>query len=361
MKMLKKLFLLCVVAWGLSSCIRDEALNSEADILSFRLPEEVTFGESQISNNEIILFVKKGTDVSNLSPEVVITEGATISPSPSQTYDFTKDQVFAVTSQDGNYTKNYAVKTDLLTNYHYDFEEWSATQKNYPLLASGLWQSGNFGVWFMPPIGKKEVYPTRPTEDCVEGSLAVELETLEGKEVWNNFYSIFSGSVYYGTFTLVQSEPARGVRFGHPHPKDNGKPIRFTGYYKYKPGAKFIDKEGNEVKGRVDECTVRSFLYKLPKGLTGTALNNELLTGVDGILTSEKLVAIAELEDTSAKGEFTYFDIKFDYKESIDYEQYDYRLAIVFSSSRRGDFYEGAIGSTLVVDDVNVICEDFKD
>ncbi len=62
-----KLFLIIsFIALSLSSCIKDEALNSEADILSFNLPNDVMYGEPQISNKEIILFIKQGVDVFEL-------------------------------------------------------------------------------------------------------------------------------------------------------------------------------------------------------------------------------------------------------------------------------------------------------
>lgn len=354
------LILAALIGACFTSCIKDEALNSEADIISFRLSDEVTFGEPQISNNDVILFVYRDADITKLSPVIEVSDGATINPSPSLEYDFTQEITFTITSENGKYSKPYTVKASK-NDYHFDFEEWDPKQKNYPELAGGLWKSGNFGVWFMPPIGKKDNYPTSPTDECVEGSTAVKLETMEGKEVWGNLYSIFSGSVYYGSFTLIQQEPARGVRFGQPHPKEKGRPVRMTGYYKYKPGTRFLDKEGNEISGRVDECTARAFLYWVPKGLTGTALNNELLTGVDDILNSEKVVGIADLKDCTEKKEFTPFNLKFEYKKDkeINYDEYDYRLAIVFSSSKRGDFYEGAVGSTMIVDDVKVICEEF--
>lgn len=348
----------CCTLFAFSSCIKDEAPNSEADILSFKLPQDVTFGDALVSNNEVVLFVKKGVDISNLKPEIEVSEGATISPSAFGEYDFSIENIFTVTSQDKKYHKNYIVKTSP-NNYHFAFDDWNLPTANYPELTDGLWKSGNLGIWIMPPTGKKNPYPTRPTDDCVEGSRAVLLETLQGKEVWNKYYSIFSGSIYYGSFTVNQSEPPKGVRFGQPHPKENGKPIRFTGYYKYKPGLLFLNDKGEIIDKRVDECTVRAFLYTMPKDAAGTALTNALLTGSDDVLNSTRVIAIADLVDGSAKNEFTFFNLSFVYKGTIDYDLYDYRLAIVFASSKRGDFYEGAVGSTLLVDDVKVICEDF--
>ena len=141
--------------------------------------------------------------------------------------------------------------------------------------------------------------------------------------------------------------------------------MRFRGWYKYKAGEKYLNNKGDVVPGKIDECTVRAFLYEVPKGATGTELTDALLTGADDILLSEKaqkvIVGIADLKDCSDRKDFTFFDMKFEYKEGkeINYQLHDYRLAIVFASSKRGDFYEGAVGSTLIVDDVKIICEQF--
>ena len=67
-----------------SSCIREEAPNAEADILSCRLPGVVMTTSPIITNNSINIFVGPGTDISSLAPEFTLTPGATIDP-PSGT------------------------------------------------------------------------------------------------------------------------------------------------------------------------------------------------------------------------------------------------------------------------------------
>ena len=51
-----------------SSCIREEAPNAEADILSCRLPGVVMTTSPIITNNSINIFVGPGTDISSLAP-----------------------------------------------------------------------------------------------------------------------------------------------------------------------------------------------------------------------------------------------------------------------------------------------------
>ena len=103
-----------------------------------------------------------------------------------------------------------------------------------------------------------------------------------------------------------------------------------------------------EVKDRIDECAIQAVLYKVDT-------DDEVLTGFD-INTSEKRVAVAALSDKTAKVDYTYFEIPFEFLK--DYEEgAKYKLAIVCSSSKEGDLFKGAGGSTLILDELEVMGE----
>ena len=80
----------------------------------------------------------------------------------------------------------------------------------------------------------------------------------------------------------------------------------------------------------------------------------------DYVLTNENIVAIARITDMRYTDEWTYFELEYNYTEEIDYdllENFGYNFTVVFSSSKDGATFEGAIGSTLCVDKVRVICK----
>ena len=83
--------------------------------------------------------------------------------------------------------------------------------------------------------------------------------------------------------------------------------------------------------------------------------NEVTLTGHD-INDSEYIVAMASLADGTEKAEFTSFEISFEYKKDYDASK-EYKFAIVCSSSKDGNTFKGAGGSTLTVDEFEVICE----
>lgn len=102
-----------------SSCIREEALNAEADILSCILPGVAMTTSPIINNNSITIFVGPGTDISELKPEFTLTPGAAISPLSGTERNFNTPQEYTVTAADGVWKKMYTVSvidTELATN-----------------------------------------------------------------------------------------------------------------------------------------------------------------------------------------------------------------------------------------------------
>ena len=76
--------------------------------------------------------------------------------------------------------------------------------------------------------------------------------------------------------------------------------------------------------------------------------------------TSPLIVATAIVNNIPPTDSWTKFkeDFRFIQPFSQDIlESRGYSLAIVFSSSADGDFFQGAIGSTLCIDNVRIVCE----
>lgn len=110
------IYLLLVIVT--SSCIRDEAPNAEADILSCRLPGITMTTSPIINNNSVTLFVTPGTNISALAPEFTLTSGATITPASGTERNFNSPQEYQVTAADGIWKKTYAISvidTELVT------------------------------------------------------------------------------------------------------------------------------------------------------------------------------------------------------------------------------------------------------
>lgn len=113
-----------------------------------------------------------------------------------------------------------------------------------------------------------------------------------------------------------------------------------------------IDRNKNTLPDRQDYGAIYAVLYDNHEGTVMLNGNN--------VLTSEDIVALAKMPDIDNTQGWVHFDLKFDYLQPFDKAKMKatgYSLAIVCSSSKDGDRFEGAIGSTLLVDEFSIIRE----
>lgn len=372
----KYLSIISAIILGVSSCIKDEPLNRETDILSFKILDDSYVDDNpDTQTGEVFVYVTDDINLEKVKTEITISPGATITPASGVEQDFSKGPLtYKVVSEDGNYTKNYLVTLVRLStlDLKFDFEDWKQTNMGYYDMqiktSEGflvkMWDSGNPGIAI---VNKGKEFPTRPsaTTEAYSGKYAAKLETsYGGVKIGSIQIPIFSGSLFYGRFSLAEGigEPRKCLHLGRLHPQKQGKPLTFTGYYKYKKGSPYVYLEnGQEI--RTDEIDDAFSLYAVLFKVTKGESYNEYLDGIT-ILNSEKIVARADWKPATAsqtdelveKG-FTKFTIPFKYSEELNYNIYDYKLTIMFASSKDGNEYKGALGSTLIVDDVEIICD----
>lgn len=382
MKFSRFALLSIIISSSLTSCFKDEPLNAECDIEKAWVhsdnPDETFFNPTDTMItvayrvNEIKFEVKPKSDLTAMAPIFQITEGATIEPASGSVHDFSNGPVtYTVTSEDGNWSRTYNVSFEKRANevhtsvIEFDFEKykidddygkfyvWYDTDDNGK--ETYLWATGNPGFRFaFPLVNDPESYPTVPLKEGFDGH-GVKLETRStGMFGMINKKRIAAGNLFYGFFDTqyVLTEPMKSTNFGRPF---NKKPIRFTGYYMYTPGEKYQDKDGNFIE-QTDQGAIYSVLYRNHD----EAGNAVMLYGND-VLTSRYVVAVARMADVNATDGWTPFDLEFAYGSEIDTEllsNFGYNLAIVFSSSYEGDKFEGAIGSTLLIDKVRVVCQE---
>lgn len=347
----------------LSSCIKKEPLNSEADIEQCTLPDGTLKSEPLITNNTVQLMLLPGSaDITALAPKFTLTPGATIEPASGTVRDFSTPQTYTVTSEDKQWFKVYTVsvsQSDIPTIY--DFEHWRTEkyQTPYELLTNGdelnIWSSGNAGYSITAgSSAQPDDFPTFATTEAFQGKYAAKLVTRStGTLGLLAGMPIAAGNLFIGTFdgASAMSNPLGATHFGLPFEQ---KPVRFIGHYRYISGGNITNKRGQEiVPAQRDIGQIYAILYE-------TDDNVEYLDG-SNITTSPNIVARAmvPLQETSST---TYepFDIEFLYDKPYDplkQQAYKYNLAIVFTASQGGAKFEGAVGSTLYVDAVQIIYE----
>lgn len=366
----KKLTLwLCLAITLFSSCIKDEPLNREADIVEVTVDDPTFLDRSISEDNRIELIMADTADLTKVAPILTLAPHATVTPESGTMFDLSnqKEVEYTVTSQDGLYQKKYTLKIGEMRQVH-DFEEWKTAGSAaypYPILTDPTWSNANSGVVMALVVGALknfERYPTKDTTLCVNGKYAASLQTISGGKVLGKSYPIFAGNLFRGDFSANMSNPLKSLRLGRNQPEEAGRPVAFKGFYKYTPGPVMTGTDGLEIPDRTDEMSMYAAIFWVEKG---TAPSQGYLDG-ETILTSKQVVARAEwspeaegmIEKEAING-YTEFSIPFLYTDTIDYKKYDYRLTIVCSSSKDGNLYQGAVGSTLLVDDLSIACDPY--
>lgn len=375
---LKTWMFVCLLSVLAAACIKDEAPNAEADIVTCTLSGDVLNRDPIIENNKVTLYVKKTTNVGALAPEFTLTPGATITPASGTTLDFTRPQSYIVTSEDRKWQKTYSVEvtTSGITNTRYGFENvrfFSDTsgEPKYQIFYETdqygkeimTWASGNPGFALTGQIVDYTGYPTYSIEQGMKGK-CLGLTTRRTGNLGNIMnMPLAAGNLFIGTFDVINAltNPLTSTRFGEPF---YYVPTYLKGYYKYTSGDTFyeLDESASDklrpVTGRRDICDIYAIFYE----------STDDVPTLDGtnMLTSPNLVAVARISDAHETEEWTAFYLPFEFiggrtVDNAKLAEGKYNLAIVFSSSIRGDYFEGAPESTLLIDEVELGYEDTTD
>lgn len=367
---------------ALSSCFKDEAQNTECDIQQayvqltadsiskyFEQPSD-TLVNVNSTQTSVVFQLKDGVSVGQMAPLFRLTPGATISPENGSTFNFSNGMMreYTVTSEDGQWQRTYLVgfgeAIRIPTKFSFEnidlyYEDGVAKyQVFYDLDETGKrisdWATGNAGYKLSNGSALPEEYPTVQADGGVSGKCAKLTTRSTGQfGEWTN-RRLAAGNLFIGEFDVLKALTAtmQCTRFGLPFKK---RPLTFRGWYKYKAGDTFQDKQGKTVSGRTDRGDIYAVLYK-NHDENGAAL---VLNG-DNVKTSPDIVALAEVGTIGDTQEWTQFEATFNYTADFDYNlllRNGYSLAIVCTSSTEGANFEGAVGSTLYVDEFELVCE----
>lgn len=331
--------------------------SSEAKITSFIIDDEAVV-EQPVINEEagtIVFAVNEEVESLKFTPIIEISEGATITPASGVVQDFSNNKkvTYTVTAEDGTVKVYTAFVEGTRKVLKYSFEEWKEGSKNDDLLPKKLWAGSAAGAGILGgTLLRKE---TRE-----DGTYAAKLITFEYPSEPNKLIpKITAGSIFIGEFTMgpaLTGDRLSCTKFGLDAETVDlgGKPLRFKGVYKYESGSNYLDASNYEDVKPVDikdKGQIQAVLYKVQTGEDGKEI---VLTGHD-VNTSELRVAVANIIVEDIK-EYTPFNIEFEYLQEYDWNA-KYKFAIICSSSKDGDSFKGAGGSTLIVDEFEVICD----
>lgn len=364
---------LCALTLLMQSCIAEEPLNAECDIVSVTLSGDILNRDPIIENDKVLLIVKNDVSLlSNIAPEFVLTPGATIDPPSGTPRNFLFPQTYTVTSQDGEWSKQYTVEVQKnnTINLDYSFENvrevdgamMTRYDEFYETGVNGketlVWATANSAFALSFQASTPSTFPTYQAEHGVRGNCATLVTRSTGSWGARLKKPIAAGNLFMGTFDSMSAvtKPLEATHFGTPF---FNIPSSFSGYYKYTPGETYCetDEAGNfvPVPGKTDMFNLYLVMFE-------TTPEMQWLNGYNVLAADNpNIIGTAEIPDRHASDEWVSFAVPFTLRhgKSIDREKLRngvYSIAIVMSSSQDGDFFCGAVGSTLCVDELLIIC-----
>ena len=379
-------FVLCCC---MISCIKDEAPNNECDIESawvegaeleklFYKPADMRKENISSTETSITFIVRSMAMVPTEIPvNFKITDKASIEPASGSLQDFTKGPVtYTVTSEDGQWNRTYKVAftEPILPKSKFSYENVDTLEGGflvlnkyhqfYELNQNGekqrFWASGNagFALSLFSGAGPKQ-FPTYMSENGFEGN-GVRLKTMYAGDLGKGMGKpIAAGNLYLGRFMVEYAamDPLKATEFGVQWDRD---PVRITGYYKYKPGPEFTNVKMEVIPDRIDEASIYAVFYNNidPNG-SQYFLYGEDLADLDKIIDNPQVYKVARVPSLPPTDQWTRFEMFFEGRDVPEeaVANKNCNLAIVFSSSKSGAQFEGAIGSTLYIDEVEVSYE----
>jgi hypothetical protein len=333
----------------LSSCISEDYFgkSSYKKIISFTLPLQL--GASSIDHDSLVIriSVSDEADITALAPaSLSISNFASINPGKDQVMDFSEPVVYTVNAEDGS-TASYTVyvKTDAPTIQiaNSGFNNWYTTNSGYLQIGTGpndtIWSTGNEGVVTM---GNANALPLIVNNDTVAQLTTIKLGPL-AQLVGQG---IAAGSLFTGVFELNIANPPESPIFGTPF---IARPDSFSVMFRYLPGEQMTDGFGRNLAGN-DSLDIAVYLE-------------------DRSSTPRKRVATAWLRTDEATSDWTLLKLPLIYGELQNPAYYEVptkgiwgtgeetptHITVVFSSSARGAYFEGAPGSELMVNDFRLI------
>ena len=359
-------------------------LLSENELIEFQLEQQI--GNS-IFQEDTIIYITVPEDVyllqvSNLSAShIKISDYATVSPQVGEKQDFSKPVAYTVTAEDGTPKTYYVIVkrgegSGEIQLPNSSFELWHKdTHGTTEYIDIGespenkTWATGNKGAAFAIALGAKANLPSLPYER-ENGETAVQLVTQNMGSLAAAFggKGIAAGNLFAGRFEIGNVTNAHPV-FGSPYTQ---KPVAFKIDYKYFPADGLLNGKLKEVDG-TDAMDMYLILEKREGDQVkrlGVAwyrseeLQEEWKTQRVDIKYAQQGKAPAGVEEhakyvlkyghdgntnatnPSEMSEATWGDIETENPTHI---------LVVFTSSYQGDYFIGAPGSKLLVDNFELI------
>ena len=224
------------------------------------------------------------------------------------------------------------------------FDEWHQGDPNstwYPMPEGGgnIWGTANSGVNMMSTVNS-----TRPEDSKVAkiGGRAVRMESMY---VLGKFAA---GNIYTGKFVkaVLTPQPGAELDWGVPF---TSRPYSLKGYYSYSPKLiNYASSEHTDKIGTTDTAQILIFLTDWDEPFRVATATS---TFVD-LENDPNIIALGKIETAvDSNGQYVEFECPLEYRN----DRKPKYIVVSCCASRLGDYFTGATGSILLVDEFELI------
>lgn len=348
--------LLLIVA--LQSCVKEDyfGYSPYGNIKSIEVSNQASQAVIDMDNLSVSIELPPGIDATALEIQALeLSSFATSDKVVGELLNLSNTETITITSEGGQVTiwtiePFVASSTPQLANG--DFNFWYKTDGGYyepgQDASTTIWGTGNPGTQIL------NLLATTPLE-ISDGNYAAYMETLDNGKLAGAFGTpISAGSIFTGVFdsdAIDPADPQAAITFGTTFA---GRPSSFLFKYQYSPGDENKDKDGNTLPDG-DMCDIYAYLEIRSGGET------------ERLATAWFRSGDVQTDMVSKSIEFTYGELdatfpSYMYPENGEYVSADSasfvlptHIIIVASSSYDGANFSGAIGSKLILDDLELI------
>ncbi len=240
------------------------------------------------------------------------------------------DYVFRVITDGSDDAKTVEFRTEASPVLHnLSFDNWTDSNKFPNASGFKIWDSAN---------SSGASTTTTPVTDAIRGK-AAKLESIMAMSVM-----FAAGNIFTGEFRGLDGLSAK-LGWGVPF---EGRPLALRGYYKYSPATiNKVKDPYKDLKGQMDQCQILICLTDWDAPFEVNTKNNSFVD----FDNDEKIIAFAQFNTSESSSEYIEFTLPLVYRNN----RIPKYIVIAGASSRYGDYFTGGVGSTLYLDEFELV------
>lgn len=356
---MKKILFLLLILFSVIACIEEDffGYSNFGEIKEIEVSNQASQAVIDANTKNVTIEIPGGVDLTDIKiQKLSLSSFAQSDLTIGDPINLSDSVIMKVIAEDGVSVTSWTIKSLVASNTpqlaNSNFDLWYQTSEGYyepgESAETTIWGTGNPGTKLLG------LFATTPLE-IEDNNLAARMETLYNGDLAAGFGTpISAATIYTGKFDpdkISITDPQAAIDFGTPFA---GRPNSFKLKYTYKPGLENKDKQGIPLSYS-DACDI----YLLLEVRNSTS-SKRLATA--WYRSDESVESIVQLQVPLTYGELPPDAPDYSKPPDGEYVRADSvefilptHLTFVATSSFDGANFAGAVGSTLIIDDLELI------